>query len=359
MTVKLIYGDEIRNNVLRILSGECVFLRKPQNPILHVISPWLSDVKIDFSNRYISEEIDAIDRGRKHESFLLQDYNIKAINLAHALLLFKLHAAIGSEQKSPKIIIVTLPPKEPFYSPEYVPRMKNFLDFLDEIGCDVFVNPNLHSKVLLTNDLALIGSFNFTSSALLYDREEIGVSINDLDNLEGLEDYCNKLMSNSERFGYTSLTDHGKMLTKKQREIQERLSQAVDSDGLDGLFSQMHGINEERFSARYSSHSITRGWLMDLLVDGLWSGGYGEFLDITGGYDKFVKSYANNLNFFYESSIIRLMAEEKGRKLTEDKFSLSNKFSENLNEKFVKNLFARESVPFIKLQIEPMFSKES
>jgi len=40
-------------------------------------------------------------------------------------------------------------------------RAKTLLDFLDEIGCEIFVNPKLNSKLLLANDLALLGSFNF------------------------------------------------------------------------------------------------------------------------------------------------------------------------------------------------------
>jgi len=40
-------------------------------------------------------------------------------------------------------------------------RAKTLLDFLDEIGCEIFVNRKLNSKLLLANDLALLGSFNF------------------------------------------------------------------------------------------------------------------------------------------------------------------------------------------------------
>jgi hypothetical protein len=160
MTIQLLVGDDIRSQVLKILSGYCHFQRMTKYnlpPTLYILSPWISDVIIEFSDLYLSKEME------KDPMFYF-DYNIKSINLAHALLLLKLHKGV-------KVNLVTLPFNKMSVSPNYLRKTKKLLDFLDEIGCNIFFNAELHSKLLLANDLALLGSFNLTSSALYYKKE--------------------------------------------------------------------------------------------------------------------------------------------------------------------------------------------
>jgi hypothetical protein len=363
VTVNLLFGDEIRSHVLKILSGECVFVRRSLYPKLYILSPWISDVVIDFSDRYVSKEVREFEEKGKVESFLILDYNIKSINLPYALLLFKLHGACNEYQNIPEVNIVTLPPDESNYSPDYLPRVKTLLDFLDEIGCNVFVNSKLHSKLLLANDLALLGSFNLSSSALLYNREEIGVSINDLDNLENLEAYCLKVLSESERYGHTSLLNYGKRREKSEIErdwhLTELLAEAMGkppSLEREARIKELLDQSTDLFQKNVYSpkNGITRGWLLDLMIGNAYRGGYGEFLFITGGYDKAIKSYATDLNLFYLMSLRRLITSPEGKSLVVNQFKLKDDESTDSIMKFLNNKFARKTVPNIRLRVKSL-----
>lgn len=369
MTIKLLLGDEIRSHVLKILSGECVFKRRPQWPSLYILSPWISDVTIDFSDRFVSKEKNKYRTGEKIDSFLLEDYNIKSINLSYALLLFKLHGACESYQNVPNINIVTLPPNENNYSHDYVPKVKNLLNFLDEIGCHIFLNSNLHSKVLVTNDLALLGSFNLSSSALLYNREEIGVSINDLDNLERLEAYCRKVMRESTRFGYSSRIDYGENLKNGEAAQVWTLEELISSTKERPLFEKdkisrkwkgalrlFHPIYKSE-EVSLSESQITRGWLLDMLINSVyWTGGYGEFLNITGGYDRFISFYARDLDNFYRMSIKKIVSSQDGIISIFSNFDYDGDEDVDSIMKFLDSKLARRTVPFVKLQLKSLDS---
>jgi len=318
MTIQLLLGDEIRSEVLKILSGECLFKRNRHRPQLHILSPWISDVDIEFSDLYVLREKRKYVEERRGGDFLFLDYNIKSINLPYALLLLKLHG--GCEVENPVAVnIVTLPPNETNYSGDYLPKVKTLLDFLDEIGCNIFVNSKLHSKLLLANDLAVLGSFNLSSSALYY-REEIGVSMNDLDNLDKLENYCWSVIHKSQNYGYSSL--HSPL-----------------------------GSGSDR---------ITRGFLLDLMVRDVYGYGYGEFLDITGRYDRFIKSYASDLNLFYLLNIRKLISIDddwhrvKGKDWVKNVFHYKGDDSTDSIMEFINSKFARKTVPDVKLQIKPL-----
>jgi hypothetical protein len=375
MANKLLFGDEIRTHVLKLLSGECVFARRSLYPQLYILSPWISDVVIDFSERYLSEEIAKAEK--KPNSFFLQDYNIKSINPPYALLLFKLHSAYDVFQTNSLVNIVTLPPTEPHYSADYVPKMENLLNFLDEIGCNVFINPNLHSKLILTNDLALLGSFNLSSSALLYDREEIGVSINDLDNLEQLESYCQKVMQESKRFGFTSLLDYGEdprngesphLMTLEEIITPRSPEYKIPVDKMNkrtlqykGLLRRNPNIYEKREVSLFET-PVTRGWLLDMLFESSYpnrlGANYGEFLNITGGYDRFIKFYAANLDNFYEMGLRELLTSsetsENAKSVVYSNFDYDGDDDVDSIMNFLISRFARKRVPLLRLHMKPL-----
>jgi len=351
MTIQILFGDEIRSQVLRILSGACFFKRRPDLRQLFILSPWISDVEIELTELSSLKDEDAI------EWFIL-DYNIKSINLPYALLLLKLHEGV-------EVNIVTLPPNEMNYH-EGWQRAKTLLDFLDEIGCNIFVNPRLHSKLLLANDLALLGSFNLSISAL-YDREEIGVSIDDLDNLERLWTYCIKVIQESERYGYSSLLRYGKRLEESDRLLEARLEDLLVEEeekppSLEGdtrikeLLSQSTEIYKQ---SRYTpKNGLTRGWLLEYLIERAFdieSGRerYGEFFNVTGGYDKFIRSYSSNLNLFYLLSLRRLISSPKGKSCV-CLFGYEGDESIDSIMEFVNNKFARKTIPDIRLRVKSL-----
>jgi hypothetical protein len=184
MTTKILMKEQIKSEVLKVLSGYCFDNRKTDSPKIVVLSPWISNVNLQLDDRVY--ELDT--------SWFGHDYGISSIPLATALLYLKLD--FGAD-----ISLVTLPPVKKNYQSNAT-RVSNFLDFLDEIGCYVFTNQDLHTKLILSNDLALIGSFNLTFQAL-WGREEIGVSVDDMENLKILEDYADKIVRSSETYGYT------------------------------------------------------------------------------------------------------------------------------------------------------------
>jgi len=348
MTIQILFGDEIRSHVLKILSGECLYERRPEQPQLFILSPWISDVDIEFSDLYVLKEKEE----SKFYSYLFVDYNIKSINLPYALLLLKLHGGA-------RVNIVTLPPREPNYSSDYLPRVITLLDFLDEIGCNVFVNSKLHSKLILANDLALLGSFNLSSSAL-YNREEIGISINDLDNLNKLEWYCRDVIYSSQPFGYSSLLNYG---SPEDRKFESpSYVEGMTPEEYDGLLkrwseSEDARILHERQLSRYNR--ITRGWLLDEMIKDAHPTlrgheSYGEFFNVTGGYDKFIKSYASDLNLFYLMNLRRLISSRTRKRLVNDVLGDKGDESTDSIMKFVCTKFARKTVPDIKLRVKSL-----
>lgn len=330
MTTRVLFGDDIRSMVLRIFSGEYLYETYPSYPRLFILCPWISDVDLQFSELFLSEE----ERRLKEPgySYAFVDYNIKSINLPYALLLLKLHS--GAD-----INIVTLPPKEPHYDSDYMARIVTLLDFLDEIGCNIFVNDKIHSKIMFADKIALIGSFNLTSSALYY-REEIGVSVDDEDNLLRLERYCCDVIQESGLYGYSSLLKWGDTLGKT--------------------------INRDQ---------ITRGYFLDYMIRNAFpveegSVKYGEFFNVGGGYDDYIKLYAQDLENFYFSSLDKLILGKydeiwvslDGRKLSTDLgtkcvqsfFGIDNSYSSEELLIFTCEKFARRKIPDIKLRVKSL-----
>jgi hypothetical protein len=131
--------------------------------------------------------------------WFLIDYGIRYINLPYALFLIRINLGV-------QVNIITLSIKKKTDPPNV---MRNYetarpiLEFLDEVGCNIYTNPILHSKMILSNDLALIGSFNL-SKAALYNNEELGISIEDVSHLEILENYVCNIMKSSTPFGYSA-----------------------------------------------------------------------------------------------------------------------------------------------------------
>jgi hypothetical protein len=303
-------------------------------------------VEVEFTDLYVSKE------ESKRTSYLWEDYNIKSINLAHALLLLKLHG--GAE-----IDIVTLPPDEPNYSPSYLPRIRNLLDFLDEIGCNVFINSKLHSKLILANDLALLGSFNLSSSAL-YDREEIGLSINDLDDLAKLDFYCYHLIRQSKSYGFSGPLNYEYLQDKELQppSVQNGMTLEAYNELLEQYASsEKCRIRQEHKESR--KNRITRGWLLDYMIHNAFQveeGGerYREFFDVTGDYHKFIKSYSSDLNVFYLMNLRRLISSSDGKDFVVGNFNYKGDKSPDSVLQFLCGKFARKTLPSVKLRTRPL-----
>jgi len=275
VTTKVLLGDEIGSRIHDIFAGEHFLLTSRFSPRLYILSPWISNVEIKGKIPKMGPMAPQI------------CYDFETMDLAHAILLAKLLFEI-------KVILVTKPPNEETYSnPVYV---ESLLDFLDEIGCSVFVNDVLHSKMLLTQQIAIVGSMNLTKSAL-YNREEIGVSIDDLENLSILEAYANDIMKESKPYGYTATRDW-----KRER--------------------------------------VTRGMLCEVLAES------GEILYLRREEyrDLEIESILSNIERFYLRSIIKLMMEGKKPPLR----SYNGPYkSQDEAMTFLKGVLARKQFPKI------------
>ena len=324
MTVQILLGDKIRSELLKILAGMSFEQRDKENPCLYILSPWISDVPIEFSDLKSLDEWD--------ELFLVGDYGIKSINLPYALLLVKIHR--GAE-----VNIIARPPTEEhyFHNPQYASRVKILYDFLDEIGCNIFVNPDLHAKLIFSNDLALLGSFNLTKAALC-DKEEIGVSINDLDNLSLLEDHSKGIVFRSQLYGYSSPLNWGWFFDSKEEVPDE--------------------VRIERQKKR--KDKITRGWLFEYMMKTLHHPSYhrymyGDFFNVTSREDKDIKSYCSNLNLFYLTNFRRLLSEKPDWMKSidfKDFFDYEGEESMDSCLEFINEKFARKNIPSIRLRIK-------
>lgn len=323
MTTKIIAKEEIRAQILKVLSGYCFRERKTQYPTVCILSPWISDVELE-----IDLDVYALD-----DIWFGLDYGIKSINLAYALLLLRLD--FGA-----KIEIVTLPPNEQNYGNGAFYHQQ-LLEFLDEIGCSVYLNTSLHSKLILSNDSALLGSFNLSKSAL-YNREEVGVSIDDISNLKILDDYVRDIIFSSEPYGYTAKTSH-----------------------------KLHFNREESFPSR-----ITRGILYERLVEAYYGRSqineteYGEFLregiGLEGIYSKYIiYEIASELDRFYIKALLAYIqpstryfpnqdSDDKKLERLRVLFDYEGGFDVEEITKFVKAKFVRKYLPKIKLKMERM-----
>jgi hypothetical protein len=318
LVTQVILKEEIKSQVFKILSGISFEERFSQAPRISILSPWISDVQLE-----INDNVIALD-----PEYFKTIYRIASVNFAHNLLL--LRTAMGT-----KITIVTLPPTEEFYKnrSQYIIE---FLDFLDEIGCDVFVNANLHAKLFISNDNAFVGSFNL-SKAAFYDREEIGVSIDDIQNLKSLEAYFKEVALASEPYGFTA-----KLRSHKKH--------------IDGWFGS---IDSQRIEA--INEKVTRGWLYEDIVRlygrydsyNMKNVAYDflcEWMQIDPLYDDMLKQISSNINNFYFrafSTFLKILPEESQEYLVylKKRFGYDGKANEGEIFRFLSSMLARKTFP--------------
>lgn len=322
MTTKIIAQDEIRAEILKVLSGYCFRERHAHNPKICILSPWISDVELQ-----LDKAIFALD-----DMWFGLDYGIASINLSYALLLLKLDFGAAIE-------IVTLPPNEENYGKSAYFH-KQLLEFLDEIGCNIYLNKNVHSKLILSNDSALIGSFNLSKSAL-YDREEIGISLDDISNLAILDDYARRIVHESDPYGYTV---NANMETKLlENPLPSKITRGV-------LYEELVWIYYDRSS--------------------LDSTDYGEFLregvGIEGIYSKYIVStIASNLEGFYVNALLAYLQSPAAMSLNEDSiekklaklnsiFGYTGKFDLEEITNFIEARLGRQHFPRIALKMKRM-----
>lgn len=326
MTTKLFFKDQIRSEVLKVLSGYCFQERQEYFPKICILSPWISDVQLE-----IRKDVYDLD-----ELYFGWDYGIFSINLPYALLALKLD--YGAH-----ISIVTLPPIEKYHQkPELV---KTLMDFLDEIGCNVYVNPNLHTKLILSNDLALIGSFNLSIPAL-YGKEELGISIDDMENLKTLEQYARKVIVSSKPYGYT---------------VQARQQDLARMD-------ELHAYVEKyrRFDIDLKPfNSVTRGWLYENIL-GVERDSR-EFIHARFGpicVDEVIKLATFDIEEFYVKLVLAYVidtSESSVLHYLRNQFGYQGKYEINEILEFLETKLARKHIPKIAPRIEfpPWKSKTS
>jgi len=281
MAIEILSGSKIRSRILEILLGLYLHKVNPEFPKLYILSPWLSDPQIGFG------EVDSIrkDLLRRHNIDFPHRYNIESVNLAYALLLLRIYYGV-------EINIVTLPPEYPYYNKKRVSPTKLLLDFLDEIGCNIFLNAQLHAKLILSNDLALLGSCNLSKSAL-YDKEELAVCINDIDNLRKLEDHAMNIIRLSQPSGFTSMHWSG--------------------------YDKIHRDAKGEYGAP-PKYKFTRGWLLEKIIE--WTVGRYKtilvppalhscvfiFFEEAKSFHAIANSISSNLDAFYMRNIEKLLA---------------------------------------------------
>jgi len=324
--------EQIKSWVLRVLSGLCFEERRTHFPEVCILSPWIKDVRLE------------IDKVRElDESWFGGVYGIASINLPYALLLLKLNGA--------NINIVTHPPTEKHYK-RASEDARTLLDFLDEIGCNVYANPDFHSKLILSNDMALLGSFNLSFSAL-WGKEEIGVCIDDIENLRILERYAHEVISSSKPYGYTQ------QARRQEFARDRRAGRELSRERLARLGEYGH-LKEDDYRP---ISPVTRGWLFEIMIHadsdlvtacGGFSYACNEFLfrhfEPTRSYD-LIKLAASNLETFYVNVFITYLSsqpKEKRLQLFRHLFDYQGKNETGEILDFLKTKFARTHVPTIR-----------
>ena len=291
---------------MKVLSGYHFPERKVDFPMLSILCPLIGDVQLE-----IDRDIYKLD-----ECWFGLDYGIYSINLPYALLYLKLDFGAN-------INLITLPPTKRNYRDPCA--QANLLDFLDEIGCNVYVNPDLHAELILSNDLALIGTFNLLMPAL-DGREEIGISVDDMDDLNILENYARDVTTSSSRYGV-----------------------AIDE-------CQQHGLITTK---------VTRGWLFGDIVRECFAGGLPEFHEFLFFYfgtiyaNDLLKKVVSDLEAFYVKALLAYLnskshsGEQRLRYLRyRFNYQGKNEIGEILD--FLGTKLARAHVPKVPLKIISM-----
>ena len=311
MTTKTIPSDQIRSEIFKILSG--YRQRLQETPKIYILSPWISDVQL---------ETDA-DVLKLDELWFGLDYGIFSINLAYAILLVKL--VFGTE-----INIITQDPakEEKSRGKEYAQTTHNLLDFLDEIGCRIFLNSSLHSTLILSNDLALAGSFDLSKSEV-YDENESGILTNDLDDIKTLEKYAIDTINSSTPYGYTACAVYpgSSIIAKATRGwLYETIAE--------------HYFPKAHFSKRYCFYTFLTECIGTKSVY----------------FDGMVKEIASDLETFYVNAILQALMDGEDRSIERNfRFlqTLGYKGRMEIDEamNFLETKLAREHVPKIPLRM--------
>jgi len=311
MTTKIIPNDRIRAEMLQILSG--YRQRLYEFPKIYVLSPRISDIQLT-----IDADVLGLD-----ESWFGLDCGIFSINLAYAMLLVKL--VFGAE-----INIVTNDPQkgEKHASEEYVQRAIDLIDFLDEVGGRVFLARNLHSTFILTNDLALSGSFDLSKSEV-YDESEGCTLTNDLNNIKTLEKHALAAINSSTPYGYTARAVHpvSSIIAKVTRGwLYEMIAE--------------HYFPKANFSKRDSSYTFLT-----------------EHIGTKSVYfDGMIREITSDLEAFYVNAILQALMDGEEQSIERNfRFlkTLGYKGRMEIEEviNFLKTKLAREHVPKIPLRM--------
>jgi len=314
MTTKIIPNDRIRAEMLQILSG--YRQRLCEFPKIYVLSPRISDVQLT-----IDADVLGLD-----ESWFGLDCGIFSINLAYAMLLVKL--LFGAE-----INVVTNDPRkcEKHASGEYSQRAFNLIDFLDEVGCRVYLARNLHSTLILTNDLALYGSFDLSKSEV-YDESEGCTLTNDPNNIKTLEKHALAAISSSTPYGYTARAVHpaSSIIAKATRGwLYEMIAE--------------HYFPKANFSKRDSTYTFLT-----------------EHIGTKSAYfDGMIKEVASDLDAFYVNAILQALMDGEERSIERNfRFlkTLGYKGKMEIEEvmNFLKTKLARDHIPKIPLRMLSM-----
>lgn len=311
MTTKTIPNDRIRAEMFQIFSG--YRQRLCEFPKIYVLSPWIGDVQLT-----IDVDVLGLD-----ESWFGLDCGIFSINLAYAMLLVKL--VFGAE-----INIVTNDPlkDEKYRGREYSQIAFNLIDFLDEVGCRVFFARDLHSTLVLTNDLGLSGSFDLSKSEV-YDENENGILINDLDDIKTLEKHAIDAIYSGIPYGYTARAVHA--------------GSSIIAKATRGWLYEMiaeHYFPKAHFSKRDSSYTFLT-----------------EHIGTKSVYfDGMVREIASDLETFYVNAILQALMDGKNRSIERNFGFLQTlgyrgkmEIEEVMN--FLRTKLAREHVPKIPLRV--------
>jgi hypothetical protein len=276
-------------------------------PKIYVLSPWISDVQLT-----IDDDVLALD-----EPWFGLDCGIFSINLAYEMLLVKL--VFGAE-----INIVTNDPlkDEKYRGREYSQRAFNLIDFLDEVGCRVFFARDLHSTLILTNDLALSGSFDLSKSEA-YDENENGILINDLDDIKTLEKHAIDAINSGTPYGYTARAVHA--------------GSSIVAKATRGWLYEMiaeHYFPKAHFSKRDSSYTFLTECIGTKSVC----------------FDGMIREIASDLETFYVNAILQALMGGENRSIERNcgflpalDYRCKMEFEEVMN--FLETKLAREHVP--------------
>jgi len=205
--------------------------------------------------------------------------------------------------------------------------------------------------------MALLGSFNLSFSAL-WGKEEIGVCIDDIENLRILERYAHEVIGSSKPYGYTQ------QARRQEFARDRRAGRELSRERLARLGEYGH-LKEDDYRP---ISSVTRGWLFEIMIHadsdlvtacGGFSYACNEFLfhhfKTILFYD-LIKLAASNLEAFYVNVLITFLnsqPKEERLQLFRHLFNYQGKNETGEILDFLKTKFARTHVPNIRPEFAP------